>query len=93
MKRMTNEHSQDHGQDAPITITLDGVDVTSPSRRRNGRQIRELGPSDRVDGFETQEINPQGKKIRTIRDDETIELHKDQRFRTVPSEGGPGDCA
>ena len=87
---MPNEREQGHGQDAPITIILDGHDVLSPSRRRNGLQIRELGPADRVAGFETQEVNKQGKKIRTIRDDETIELHEEERFRTVPNEGGPG---
>lgn len=78
------------GQDRPVDIILDGQPVTSPSRRRTGRQIRELGPKDRVDGFETQEVNPQGKKIRTIGDEEEIELHKDARFRTVPNQGGPG---
>jgi hypothetical protein len=73
-----------------VEIILDDKEVTSPSRRRNGKQIRELGPKDRVDGFETQEVNAQGKKTRTIRDDEEIELHEDERFRTVPNEGGPG---
>ena len=78
------------GQDRPVEIILDGKSVTSPSRRRNGLQIRELGPADRVNGFETQEIDKKGKKIRTIRDDEEVELHEDERFRTIPSEGGPG---
>ena len=78
------------GQDRPIEIILDGHEVTSPTRRRTGRQIRELGTADRIEGFETQEINKQGKKSRTIRDDQEIELHEDERFRTVPSEGGPG---
>lgn len=78
------------GQDRSVEIILDGVAVTSPQRRLTGRQIRELGPADRVDGFETQEINPQGKKIRTIGDNEQVELHKDERFRTVPNFGGPG---
>jgi hypothetical protein len=87
---MAIERSQERGQDGSVIIVLDGNLVTSPSRRRNGRQIRELGSADRVDGFETQEVNTQGKKIRTVRDDETIELHRDQRFRTVPNEGGPG---
>jgi hypothetical protein len=90
---MSGSDQQDRGQDAPVTIILDGETVTSPSRRANGLQIRELGPSTRVDGFETQETNEQGKKIRTIRDSENVELHKDERFRTVPSEGGPGDRA
>lgn len=80
-------------QDAHLEIYLDGKLVVSPERRRNGRQIRELGPADRVNGFETQEVNDQGRKIRTIRDDQEIELHKHERFRTVPSEGGPGGCA
>lgn len=78
------------GQDRPVTIELDGVNRESPTRRQTGRGIRQLGPTNRVDGFETQEINEKGKKIRTIRDDETIELHPNQRFRTVPNEGGPG---
>lgn len=73
-----------------IEIILDGHKVTSPYRERNGRQIRELGPADRVNGFETQKLDEKGKKERTIRDDEVIELHKGERFRTVPSEGGPG---
>lgn len=76
--------------DRPVEIILDDNPVTSPSRRRTGRQIRELGPPDRVDGFETQEINEKGKKIRTIRDDQEVELHEGERFRTVPNEGGPG---
>jgi len=78
------------GQDQPVDIELDGVAVTSPSRRRTGLEIRELGPAERVQGFETQEVNRQGKKMRTIRDDEDTELHHGERFRTVPNEGGPG---
>jgi hypothetical protein len=78
------------GQDRDVEIVLDDKPVTSPERQRTGRQIRELGPADRVEGFETQEVNPKGKKIRTIRDDEVTELHKGERFRTVPNEGGPG---
>lgn len=78
------------GQDQLVQIYLDGVLVPSPSRRLTGRQIRELGPADRVDGFETQQVNAQGKKIRTIGDSEETELHKDERFRTVPNTGGPG---
>jgi len=78
------------GQDRAVRIILDSVPVTSPERERTGRQIRELGPADRVNGFETQELNKDGKKKRTIRDDEEIKLHTDERFRTVPSEGGPG---
>lgn len=81
------------GQDRPVAIQLDGVDVTSPSRRRTGRQIRELGNPDRIDGFETQEINAQGKKTRTIPDDVEVELHEGELFRTVPNGGGPGACA
>lgn len=80
-------------QNEPVQIILDGKEVTAPTRRLNGKEIRELGPSDRVDGFETQEVNEHGKKIKTIKDDETTELHKEERFRTVPSEGGPGDGA
>jgi hypothetical protein len=78
-------------QHESVQIYLDGVVVTSPKRRLTGREIRELGPADRVDGFETQEINAHGKKIRTIGDNEEIELHEDERFRTVPNHGGPGD--
>ena len=89
------EVSEKATQEAPghqqsVQIYLDGVMVTSPSRLLTGRQIRELGPPDRVDGFETQEVNAQGKKIRTIGDSEEIELHKHERFRTVPNHGGPG---
>jgi len=80
-------------EDRPVEIILDGKPVTSPSRRRTGLQIRQLGPADRVEGFETQEVDKQGKKIRTIPDDKEIELHKDERFRTVPNEGGPGGRA
>ncbi len=78
------------GQDQSVQIYLDGVLVRSPSRYLTGRQIRQLGPADRVDGFETQQVNAQGKKIRTIGDSEETELHKDERFRTVPNTGGPG---
>jgi hypothetical protein len=88
--RSENDAGDAPGHDRPVTIELDGVAVTSPSRRRTGRQIRELGNPDRVDGFETQEINADGKKIRTIRDDQEVELHPDERFRTVPNNGGPG---
>jgi len=80
-------------QERSVRIILDGATVTSPERRRTGKQIRELGRAGRVEGFETQEVTPEGKKIRTIRDDEEIELHTDEHFRTVPSEGGPGACA
>lgn len=78
------------GQEMSVEIILDGNKVTSPARRLTGRQIRELGPRDRVDGFETQEVNDQGKKIKTIPDNQEEELHKDERFRTVPNFGGPG---
>jgi len=73
-----------------VEIILDEQPVTSPSHRRNGLQIRQLGNPARVDGFQTEEINEHGKKKRTIRDDEEIELHKSERFRTVPAHGGPG---
>lgn len=78
------------GQDRSVEIILDDKSVTSPRRSLNGKEIRELGPKDRVDGFETQEVNKQGKKIRTIKDDQLVELHEEERFRTVPSHGGPG---
>lgn len=81
------------GEDRAVQIILDGKAVTSPTRLANGLQIRELGSVDRVQGFETQEINEQGKKIRTIADDQVIELHPDQRFRTVPNDGGSGASA
>jgi hypothetical protein len=91
MSESTEKALQDSpGQQVQVQIYLDGVPVTSPSRRLNGLQIRELGPKDRVEGFETQEVNAQGKKIRTIGDSEETELHKDERFRTVPNYGGPG---
>lgn len=80
----------EHGQDGHVEIILDGTPVISPSRRRTGLQIRQLGPADRVDGFETQEVNEKGQKIRTIPDNEETELHKHERFRTVPNKGGPG---
>src|SRR5690349_16036968 len=80
------------GQDGPVVINLDGVDVTSPSRKRSGLQIRQLGSPDRVDGFETQRIDCKTqKKLQTIRDDETVELHPGECFKTVPNGGGPGD--
>lgn len=78
------------GQDHPVEIILDGKLVTAPSRRQNGLQIRQLGDPSRVNGFSTVLLLANGKKDRTIRDGETIELHKDQKFETVPSEGGPG---
>jgi hypothetical protein len=85
-----NSAQTEEGQARPVDIILDGIDVTSPERKRNGKQIRELGPASRVEGFETQEVTDKGKKIKTIRDDETVELHKGERFKTVPNEGGPG---
>lgn len=90
---MTNTTTQEQGQDSPIEITLDDKVVTSPSRHQNGLQIRQLGPVERVDGFETQQVNDKGKKIKTIGDDDTIELHPNDHFRTVPNEGGPGGRA
>jgi hypothetical protein len=79
------------GQDHPVQITLDGKEVTSPSRRRTGLQIRQLGDPNRVTGFETQRIDcKSGKKEKTIRDDEVVELHPKECFRTVPNAGGPG---
>lgn len=88
---MTDQQKkEEHGQDEPVEIILDSVPRVSPSRRRTGLQIRQLGPADRVEGFETQEVDRNGKKIRTIPDNEEIELHKDERFRTVPNGGGPG---
>jgi len=89
-----NELSQHEAErkDGSVEIILDDKEVTAPRRRMNGREIRELGPKDRVDGFETQQVNHQGKKIRTIPDDQDVELHEDERFRTVPNRGGPGAC-
>jgi len=83
---------EEPGQQRSIEIYLDGQLVISPSRQMTGRQIRELGTQDRVDGFETQDVNDQGKNVRTIGDNEQLELHKDERFRTVPNHGGPGEA-
>lgn len=78
-------------EDQPVSIVLDGEPVTSPTRRNTGLGIRKLGNPDRVEGFETQEVNcDTGKKIRIIGDNESIELHKGECFRTVPNSGGPG---
>jgi len=73
-----------------IEIYLDGELVISHSKVLTGLQIRELGPADRVDGFETQEVDRHGKKIRTIGDNEKVEIREHERFRTVPNHGGPG---
>ena len=93
--QMTNENvatkQKDH-KDHLVEIILDGKEVTSPAHQLNGKQIRELGPKDRWDGFETQQIDEHGHKIRTIPDNEEIKLHKGERFRTVPNHGGPGAC-
>jgi hypothetical protein len=78
------------GQDKPVEIELDGKAVTAPERRLNGLQIRQLGDPNRVDGFETQKLLANGKKERTIPDTEVIELHPNEKFRTVPNQGGPG---
>jgi hypothetical protein len=92
---MSHEHHEghEHHKEHHVEIILDGEKVVSPERRRTGQQIRELGNPARVDGFQTEEVDKHGKKIRTIRDDEEIELHKDERFRTVPCHGGPGGRA
>lgn len=82
-------HNEEHFRTV-IEIYLDGELVISRSKTLTGRQIRELGPADRVDGFETQEIDEHGKKKRTIGDTEQVEIHEHERFRTVPSHGGPG---
>jgi hypothetical protein len=83
-----NEQPQVH--DHAVDIVLDDRDVIAPRSHLTGLEIRELGPVERVNGFETQEVNTNGKKIRTIPDNEEIHLHENERFRTVPSEGGPG---
>ncbi len=91
MSHPTELSSQTANHDlGAIEIILDDKEVIAPQRRLTGKQIRELGPKERVDGFETQEVNHQGKKIRTIPDEGETELHKDERFRTVPNKGGPG---
>jgi hypothetical protein len=82
-------HNREHFRSV-IEIYLDGELVLSKSKRLTGREIRELGPADRVDGFETQEINSQGKKVRTVGDTEQVDIHEHERFRTVPNHGGPG---
>ena len=82
-------HNEEHFRTV-IEIYLDGELVVSRSKTLTGRQIRELGPADRVDGFETQEVDEHGKKKRTIGDNEEIEIHEHERFRTVPNHGGPG---
>ena len=88
-KNDLDQHSAEHHNE-PVKIILDDKEVMAPRHRLNGKEIRELGPKDRVDGFETQLVNEQGKKIKTIPDDEQTELHNDERFRTVPNRGGPG---
>jgi hypothetical protein len=87
---MNNAEKTAPGQDKPVEIELDGKPATAPERRLNGLQIRQLGDPNRVDGFETQKLNPNGKKERTIPDTEVIELHANEKFRTVPNQGGPG---
>jgi hypothetical protein len=82
-------HNEEHFRTV-IEIYLDGELVISRSKTLNGLQIRQLGPADRVDGFETQEVDDHGKKKRTIGDTEVIEIHEHERFRTVPNHGGPG---
>jgi hypothetical protein len=92
MTETIETRTHEAGRHLGLQIYLDGVLLTSATRRLTGRQIRELGPADRLDGFETQEVNAQGKKIRTIGDNEEVELHEHERFRTVPNHGGPGGC-
>jgi hypothetical protein len=82
-------HNEEHFRTV-IEIYLDGELVISRLKALTGRQIRELGSADRVDGFETQEIDEHGKKKRTIGDTEQIDIHEHERFRTVPNHGGPG---
>src|SRR5580704_2244191 len=82
-------HNEEHFRTV-IEIYLDGELVVSHSKVLTGLQIRELGPPDRVNGFETQEVDRHGKKIRTIGDNEKVEIHEHERFRTVPNHGGPG---
>ena len=82
-------HDHEHFRTV-IEIYLDDELVVSRSKTLTGRQIRELGPADRVDGFETQEIDERGKKKRTIGDTEQVEIHEHERFRTVPCHGAPG---
>lgn len=82
-------HNEEHFRTV-IEIYLDGEPVISHSKVLTGRQIRELGPADRVEGFETQEVDRHGKKIRTIGDNEKVDIHEHERFRTVPNHGGPG---
>jgi len=82
-------HNEEHFRTV-IEIYLDGELVISRLKTLTGRQIRELGPADRVDGLETQEVDEHGKKKRTIGDTEQIEIHEHERFRTVPNNGGPG---
>ncbi|MDB6019627.1 MAG: hypothetical protein JWR19_4116 [Pedosphaera sp.] len=85
-----NDVSTRPDKDQAVQIELDGINVTAPRKKLNGIEIRELGDANRVNGFETQEIDKKGKKIRTIPDDKETELHEGERFRTVPNQGGPG---
>jgi hypothetical protein len=62
------EHNHHHHS---VEIVLDSVPVTSPSRRRSGMQIRELGPKDRVHGFKTEIVTGH---VRVVGDDEEIDL-------------------
>jgi hypothetical protein len=82
-------HEHEHFRTV-IEIYLDGDLVLTRSKILTGRQIRELGSADRVDGFETQEVDDCGKKKRTIGDTEQVEIHEHERFREVPNHGGPG---
>ena len=89
-EQSVNASEVHHHVQHAIEFFVDGTAVTTHVHRLNGLQIRELGAKDRVDGFETQEVDEHGKKKRTIGDTEQIEIHEHERFRTVPSHGGPG---
>ena len=66
--------------DRGVRVFVDGVEVSSGHRRLSGRQIRELGDTNRVHGFKTEIVTGH---VRVVPDHEELELHEGEHFRTV----------
>jgi Multiubiquitin len=80
--------------DAPgkVPILIDGTRYVAPRRELSGAQLRALtAPPISTDRDLWLDVD--GGLDRVIADNETVELHPQMRFFTVPKVINPGNCA
>jgi Multiubiquitin len=79
--------------DAPgkVPILIDGTRYLAPHRELTGTQLRAL-PNPPISADRDLWLDVDGGLDRVIADNETVELHPQMRFFTVPKVINPGSC-